>query len=131
MGDATGNTKFIVSAIFIILALVPMTLFRTREPEHISTERLSLPRLFSISWAASIGCFGAGLMVSTFYSLGPAAAERLGLTTPEVSAFMIAGILGGAFLPVASGAAVGPLRPTSDIACGSGTCKSVSHADVL
>jgi len=89
---------FILCSIVISFALVPILLTAAPQPEAITPDPLSLRRLFRQSPLGVLGCFATGTAIGVILGMAPVYASRLGLSVGEVSAFMIAVMMGGAVL---------------------------------
>ena len=50
-----------------------------------------------------VGCLVAGLISSSWWGLGPVYAREIGLTVPQISGFMTAGLIGGMVLQIPIG----------------------------
>lgn len=94
-GDPAGYHLFTLSGIAFALALIPVALTKTTSPVEMTTEYLSLRRLFEISPFGLIGMLAAGMMIEAFLSLGSVYAQKSGFTTVQISLFMSAPIVGG------------------------------------
>jgi len=86
---------FLLVAIFLSLAVVPVSLTRATHPDPIPSPRLDLRRLLFTSPAAVTGCFAAGLAIGALWGLGPIYARDIGLSVNQVAMFMSAALLGG------------------------------------
>lgn len=95
LGDPQGFELFSLTAILFVAALLPVALTRTGNPEITRRTRLSLPRLFAISPLGVAGCMTAGLVNSSFYGMGAAYGQAIGLKPGAVSLFMTVTLVGG------------------------------------
>ncbi|HET8728692.1 MAG TPA: MFS transporter [Alphaproteobacteria bacterium] len=93
--DPAGFQLFAVIAMVISLSLVPLTLARVDTPPQIQTDRLSLRALMRISPLGVAGCFGAGLIVGSFYAMAPVYARGVDASPDWVARFMMVAILAG------------------------------------
>jgi MFS family permease len=109
-GSATGQqflniasprsfTLFSASAMFVVLALVPMALTRTEPPPLPAKGRLDILGLARRSPIAVVGAIFVGLANGSLWSLVPAFMERTGLGTTVVATFMTVLIVGSAASP--------------------------------
>lgn len=89
---------FLLNAIVLSLALLPILLASSSEPDHSAPERLSLPRLYRISPLGTVGAFSAGMTQGALFGMGAVFARSYDLTVAEVSFFMAALIAGGAVM---------------------------------
>lgn len=87
---------FAISAIFIILGLMPVAATRLKQPTISDTPSLSLKLLWR---AAPIACAGAllsGLAMGGFWGLGAVYAGRLGMSPADIALFISLVIVAGA-----------------------------------
>ncbi len=97
--DPTGFGSFCIVAIIIALALVPIALTRAEAPTHAAgSVRISLKGLYRQSPLGFVAASLCGVATSAFFTLGPLFAQRRGLDTGGVAAFMASGTLGGFLL---------------------------------
>lgn len=87
----------LVSILFSI-ALVPVTLTRTAQPEPIRAPRLGLRALYRSAPVGVVGAFASGLMLGGFWGMGPVLAQQLGMDRTGIALLMSLTILGGAAL---------------------------------
>lgn len=96
MGLNLSNTGiFILSALFTILALVPVALTRLPEPAIPPRERASIPKLFTIAPLALVGGFVGGITVTGFFTMSSVFMLSQGFSVQEASYFMTAALIGG------------------------------------
>jgi MFS family permease len=88
---------FLMAAIMICLSLVPVVLTRIEAPDLKKIEPLTFGALYRASPLSVVGCTAGGLLMSSYYAVGPLFARGIGLSLFQVSLFMGAVIL-GAFL---------------------------------
>src|SRR5271165_5380400 len=94
--DTTGFKPFCIIAIIIALALVPIALTRAVAPTHEGGgARISLKGLYRQSPFGLVAASLCGVTASAFFTLGPIFAQRRGLDTGGIAAFMASGTLGG------------------------------------
>lgn len=93
-----GERLFIISAILIVLAALPVCLTRTAQPGSIPTARFSPRLVLKTSQSSCVGSAVAGLVSGSFYGLGPLYGLQIGLDIAGVSVMMALGIAGGALL---------------------------------
>lgn len=96
--DPAGFPLFILAAILISLAAVPLALTAAPAPAPLARSRIRLPFLFRLSPVAFITALAVGLANGAFWALGPIFALKQGASVQEVTLFMSAAILGGAAL---------------------------------
>lgn len=96
IGDARDFRLFSLIAILYSVAAVPIALQSTSAPEPPRRAKMRLFWLMSVSPAAVVGCFGAGLANGAFWSLAPIYATRAGLSVSDAALFMTLVVIGGA-----------------------------------
>jgi MFS family permease len=97
-GDVLGFVPLGLVSILLSLALVPVALTRTREPQPVDAPHLGLRHLYEVSGIATVGAFASGMLNGAFYGLGAVFAQRIGLSEAATAAFVAATIFGGALL---------------------------------
>ncbi|NHH85085.1 MFS transporter [Cobetia sp. MB87] len=97
---ANPNTYllFILVSVIMSLALVPMLLSASPQPEGAQPEAMGLVRLLRLAPLGTLGGFATGIANGTVFGMGAVYADRAGLPVQEVSWFMGAFILGAALL---------------------------------
>ena len=94
--DPAGFRPFCVVAIIISLALVPIALTRAVAPAHEGRgAQINLGWLYQQSPFGLVAATLCGVTTSAFFALGPILAQRKGLDTAGVAAFMVSGTIGG------------------------------------
>lgn len=87
------TTPFMLAAVLISLAMVPIVLAAHRVPEIALPRKVSYRELYRDSPLGVVGVTVAGMITSSVYSMGPVYAQRSGLTTAGVATFMGISIL--------------------------------------
>jgi len=98
LASPRGYDLFLLNAIILSLALVPILLSNNREPDHGAPEPLSLRRLYRITPLGTVGVFATGMSQGALFGMGAVFARGYDLSVAEVSVFMAALITGGAVL---------------------------------
>jgi MFS family permease len=93
-----GFVLFIVAAVLVSLAVVPISLTAYPAPEFHAIDKLKLGELMRISPLGIAGCMLQGSAAGTLIGLGAVYAQEVGLTLADVSFFVAAIILGGMIL---------------------------------
>src|SRR5262249_38751595 len=101
--DPSGFARFMLSAILVSLAVVPVAMTRLPEPRPTPAVPLDLRELFRISPVAVVCALGIGVANAIFWSLGPVYAESFGLGKSFVAHFMTAAVLGAALTQIPLG----------------------------
>lgn len=94
----TPLLPFVVVALAISAAVMPVTATRLREPAPQAVLRLRPQVLFQRAPTAVAGALLSGLAMGPFWGLLPVFGLRSGLTAPDIAGLMSLGILGGALL---------------------------------
>lgn len=89
---------FAVAGIFIVSALMPVTLTRQMQPSLPDTPSGNLRQLFGIAPLALTASALSGLALSGFWGMAPAYADMIGFDATGVGLLMTMTILGGALL---------------------------------
>ncbi|MFW5969634.1 MAG: MFS transporter [Halofilum sp. (in: g-proteobacteria)] len=89
---------FILNAIILSLALVPILLSNNPQPESATPEPLSVPQLYRISPLGTVGAFITGMSHGALFGMAAVFARGYDLSVAQVSIFMAGLIAGGAFL---------------------------------
>lgn len=94
--DPDGMALFLLVSILVSLALVPILISYTPQPEITTTESMSLRALYRLSPLGTVGCFMTGITNGAVFGMGAVFASNSGLDISQVSVFMGAFIFGGA-----------------------------------
>ncbi|MCB1859090.1 MAG: MFS transporter [Gammaproteobacteria bacterium] len=100
---AVSQWHFMLAAILIALALLPVTLTSKAYPAPVEPRHLSVVRLYQVSPVAVVGCVCAGLVNGAIYAMGAVFAEEIGLSLTQISQFMGLLIISGLFLQLPIG----------------------------
>ena len=105
-----GDTRlFMLAAMIISFAIIPVGLTRIASPSPIPAVRVTPRTLIAASRVAVVCAFIAGMVLGAFWTVGPVVGGSLGLDQGQVGLMMSVGILGGA-------AAQYPVGRLSDLA---------------
>lgn len=96
--DPSGMALFLLVSILVSLALVPILISYTPQPELSQPEAMSLRALYRLSPLGTVGCFMTGITNGAVFGMGAVFATNSGLSVAQVSVFMGAFIFGGAIL---------------------------------
>ncbi|MEE4184637.1 MAG: MFS transporter [Gammaproteobacteria bacterium] len=103
VGSPASLQLFMVGGILLCLAIVPLGLARVASPAPVPALRFT-PRILLRASRVSVVCaFFAGLVVGSFWALGPVVGRAFGLDGGAIGALMSVGILGGAVAQVPVG----------------------------
>ncbi|QFT85363.1 putative MFS-type transporter YcaD [Halomonas sp. THAF12] len=98
VADPGGMVLFLIVSILMSLALVPILLSYTPQPDTGTPEAMSLRRLYRLAPLGTLGCLLTGITNGSVFGMGAVFATGSGLAVDQVAAFMGAFILGGALL---------------------------------
>ncbi|MEQ9487624.1 MAG: MFS transporter [Alphaproteobacteria bacterium] len=87
--------QFSMAAVFIILAVVPLTLNKSVPPKPVPEARLRIGRLWTLSPAGFVACISVGAIEGAFWTLGPVYAQGRGMPVSDITMFMAAFVVGG------------------------------------
>jgi len=97
VNDVQGKSIFMLAAILFAVCLIPISITRAVNPQPLRVARYNLVKLFQLAPFSMVGCFAAGLINSSFYSLGPMFGLEIGLQVYQVSWFMSITVWSGLF----------------------------------
>ncbi|WP_111497101.1 MFS transporter [Marinobacter bohaiensis] len=98
LGDPADFPLYTLSAILLTLALIPLSLTRMDAPVVVAAERISIFQLLRESTTGVAGSLTCGLLIGSFYALGPVYATLIGLDLARTSAFMATAIIAAMIL---------------------------------
>jgi MFS family permease len=93
-----GFQLFVLAAILISLAAVPIALTAAPAPAPLASVRLRLGHLYRLSPVAVVSALAVGLANGAFWALGPVFALKAGASVQQATLFMSVAVLGGAAL---------------------------------
>ena len=95
LSDPRTPTPFMLVALLISLAMVPIVVSAQQLPEHAGPRKVRLLDLYRDSPLGVVGVIASGLISSIIFSMGPVYARLSGLDTTRVATFMAVSILAG------------------------------------
>lgn len=98
VGEPASFVPFSLAAVLLTLALIPLSLTRMDAPVIEQHERLSFFTLARESFTGVSGALICGVMIGSFYALGPVYATLIGLEVSRVSTFMASAIVAAMIL---------------------------------
>ena len=98
LGKAEPDLPFMLSAILLSIALLPVLLTKMEQPVIESGTAFSLRRLYDVSPLGIVGTLATGAMLGAFYALGAVFIQRIGLDLAQVALFTSCTIAGGVVL---------------------------------
>jgi MFS family permease len=97
-GDVHGQALFLVAGVFVVLSTIPVAMTRSIHPKLPKVEQMALKTILRKAPIGMLGCLGAGLLHSAFYTMGPGFAHQIHLSVSHISWFMSLTVLGGLLL---------------------------------
>jgi len=97
VNDVQGKSIFMVAGIIFALCLIPISITRAVHPQLPKMPHYNLYKLFQLAPFSMVGSFTAGLINSSFYSLGPMLGLEIGLQVYQISLFMSITVWSGLF----------------------------------
>jgi len=91
--DPDTTQPFMLAAVMISLALVPIALAGHRAPEIALPRKVSYRELYRNSPLGVVAVTIAGMITACVYTMGPVYAQHIGLATPGIATFMGISIL--------------------------------------
>jgi MFS family permease len=98
VGPITSSTPFMLSAVFVALAIIPIGMTRKMAPAPVESARASFRLLFNRSRSAFAAALLSGLVAGSFWSLGAVFSSSYSGDQIDITWFMSMGIAGGAIL---------------------------------
>ena len=93
VGGTTGFISFSLAAILVTLAMIPLSLTRMEAPSLAEVERLSFMDLYRESSTGLVGALICGVLIGSFYAMGPVFGHMSGLSLSQISVFMASAII--------------------------------------
>ena len=103
LGSERESMLFGLAAIFISIAIIPVSLTRSSAPAVVKQVKLNMPKVWQHSHVALIGAVVAGFVTGAFWALAPIYAKDNGFDSIQLGAFLSATVLGGACFQVPLG----------------------------
>ena len=98
VSDPSGANLFMIVAVLVSLALLPVCLAASRAPDFTAPETLSFRELYRLSPLGSIGMTLNGITNGAIFGFAAIYAQRIGLSVTEISTFIAVIFLGGMLL---------------------------------
>lgn len=92
----TAMAPFVLAAILISIATLPVALTSAAQPAPISLVRFRPRRLYETAPVAFVGAFMIGVSNGAFWALGAVFATSVGLSVEQAALFVSASVAGGA-----------------------------------
>ena len=95
LGENEPDLPFMLSAVLLSIALLPVLLTRMEQPRIETVAAFSLKRLYEVSPLGVVGTLATGAILGAFYGLGAVYVQRIGLGLSQVALFTSLVIAGG------------------------------------
>lgn len=96
--DITGHSLFVMSSIFISIALVPIAVTRIEQPTQVVTPKLHLRSVYNESPLGVVGTLTSGVVMGAFWGMMSVYSAETGLDTTATVLLISLTIIGGAIL---------------------------------
>jgi len=96
--DPANFELFVIASVLVSIGAVPIALSTSPTPEQPHSASVDIPRLYSVSPSATLGCLVAGLANGAFWSLAPLFTGSISEGTSLAAWFMTSAVAGGAIL---------------------------------
>jgi MFS family permease len=96
--DPADFELFIIASVLVSIGAVPIALSTSPTPEQPHSASVDIPRLYTVSPSATLGCLVAGLANGAFWSLAPVFTSSISEGTSLAAWFMTSAVVGGAVL---------------------------------
>lgn len=98
LGENAPDLPFMISAVLLSIALLPVLLTRMEQPQLEHFVPFSLRRLYDASPLGIFGTLATGAMLGAFYAMGAVYVQRIGMELSQVALFTSSVIAGGVAL---------------------------------
>jgi MFS family permease len=98
LGDPSGFVLFIIPSVLVSLSFAPILLSVTPTPAFETAKPMTLRRLFESSPLGCVGMVLLGGMFSALFGMSAVFGAEIGLSVPQISAFVAAIYVGGLIL---------------------------------
>ena len=98
IGEVRESTLFFVVGFLLVSCIIPVALTHSIHPEMPVIEPVKLKNILQKAPMGILGCFTAGLINSSFYTMGPVFCHQINLNVSQISYFMSITVLGGLLL---------------------------------
>lgn len=98
LGQNAPDLPFMISAVLLSIALLPVLLTRMEQPQVEAIKPFSIRRLYEASPLGIVGTLVTGAMLGAFYAMGAVYVQRIGMGLAQVALFTSCVIAGGVAL---------------------------------
>lgn len=103
IGGASGYVPFVMAALLLVLAAVPVLALRFAAPRGVPPEPLGIVALFRMAPAGALITMLSGVSWSILFAFGPVYAHRIGLSASGVGLFMGLAVAAGGLVQIPAG----------------------------
>ncbi|MCU0830963.1 MAG: MFS transporter [Rhizobiaceae bacterium] len=128
LGDVSGESLFMVTGIFLCLALIPTAMSTASAPQPLRETRLDLKALYTNSPVAAVGIFLIGGANGAWGTLGPVYGAGIGLSNLDIALMMSASMIFGALTQWPAGRISDRMDRRFVLGGAAGLCAAVSLA---
>lgn len=98
LGKEAPDLPFMISAVLLSIALLPVLLTRMEQPRVEKIAPFSVRKLYAASPLGIVGSLATGAMLGAFYAMGAVYVQRIGMDLAQVALFTSCVIGGGVAL---------------------------------
>lgn len=98
LGQNAPDLPFMISAVLLSIALLPVLLTRMEQPQVEAIKPFSIRRLYEASPLGIVGTLVTGAILGAFYAMGAVYVQRIGMGLAQVALFTSCVIAGGVAL---------------------------------
>lgn len=98
LGQDAPDLPFMISAVLLSIALLPVLLTRMEQPQIEAITPFSIRKLYAASPLGIVGTLVTGAMLGAFYAMGAVYVQRIGMGLAQVALFTSCVIAGGVAL---------------------------------
>lgn len=93
--ELSSRNIFTLSTILVVMSMIPIALTKLVQPDIPTRERISIPKLFSISPLALVTSFISGMLVNGFFTMVSVFLLKFSFSLSEISFYLVISMIGG------------------------------------
>ncbi|AHG78160.1 MFS transporter [Mannheimia varigena] len=93
--ELSSRNIFTLSTILVVMSMIPIALTKMVQPDIPARERISIPKLFSISPLALATSFISGMLVNGFFTMVSVFLLKFSFSLSEISLYLMISMIGG------------------------------------
>lgn len=93
--ELSSRNIFTLSTILVVMSMLPIALTKMVQPDIPARERISIPKLFSISPLALATSFISGMLVNGFFTMVSVFLLKFSFSLSEISLYLMISMIGG------------------------------------